>query len=115
MAGLAAGRLRAEVTFEEPIESQDGTTGEVTVFWQAIFESVRAEINERTVREAVGGGQMQETKAVTVTVRWRPGFDARQRIVWATSERTRVFAISGMLPDTETGRTWVEIPVVELL
>lgn len=114
MVGIAAGRLRHRVTFRQPVESQNGTTGEVTTAWQEIFVDVPAEVNERSAREAVAGGQVQATTSIVVTVRWRPGFDVRQRIEWDTSDRTRVFAIQGLLTDTETGRTWVEIPVVEL-
>jgi head-tail adaptor len=118
MVGLAAGRIgRHRVTFEEPVETQDGTTGAVEVLWQAVagFENVHAEINERSVRENVGGAQMQVTTSIVITVRWRPGFSAKQRIVWATGEQTRVFNISGLLTDTATARTWIEIPVVELV
>lgn len=115
MAGIAAGRLRHRINFEEPIETQDGTTGEVTIAWQTAFENVPAEINERVVRESVGDGQMQVTTSITITVRWRTGYNAKQRIVWLSPTGLRYFNMAGLLPDTETGRAWFEIPVVELI
>jgi head-tail adaptor len=111
--------FRHRVTFEEPNEVQDATSGAVELDtlepWRAVFENVPAAIEFRSVRENVGGAQMQVTTAITVTVRWRPGLDAKQRIVWATDAGTRWFNISGLVPDKQTNRTTVEIPVTELV
>lgn len=122
MVGIAAGRFRHAVSFEEPNEVQDPDSGAVEIVadssaptgWRTVFENVRAEVNERSVREAVGGGQIQVNTSIVVTVRWRPGFNAKQRIVWQSPNGERVFNIAGVLPDTATGRTFLEIPVVEL-
>jgi head-tail adaptor len=115
MVGIAAGRLNKRVTFEGEAETQDPTSGAIETAWLPIFENVPAEINFRSVRENVGGAQMQVTTAITITVRWRPGFDARQRIVWTVDGADRIFNIAGLLPDTQTTRTVIEIPVVELV
>ena len=116
MAGIAAGRLRHRVQFEAPTETQDTESGAVEVTaWEPVFENVPAEIVFRSVRENVGGAQMQVTTSITVTVRWRPELNAKQRIVWSTGEGDRIFNIAGWLPDTGTLRTFIEIPVVELV
>ena len=80
--------FRHRVTFQAPVESQDpvqrgGRDGE----WEPVFEDVPAAVEQRSVRESVGGAQMQVTTAITVTVRWRPGLNAKQRIVWQTRGR----------------------------
>ena len=115
MVGLAAGRLRHRVTFEAAVEAQDTSTGAVEVVWVPVFEDVPAEVMFRVVREAVGGGQIQVTTSIVITVRWRPGLNAKQRIVWQSSDGERVFNIAGTLPDTATARLFYEIPVVELV
>ena len=116
MVGIHAGRLRHRVTFQEPVEAQDTSTGAVEVIdWSPVFENVPAEIMFRVVREAVGGGQIQVTTSIVITVRWRPGFNAKQRIVWQSSDGERVFNIAGVLPDTATARIFLEIPVVEVV
>jgi SPP1 family predicted phage head-tail adaptor len=108
--------FRHRVTFQAPDEQQDTASGAVeTISWLSVFENVPAAVEQRSVRENVGGAQMQVTTAITVTVRWRPGLNAKQRIVWQTADGERVFNISGLVPDKYTNNSVVEIPVVELV
>jgi SPP1 family predicted phage head-tail adaptor len=104
--------FRHRVTFQEPDEEQDSQSGAVEVTsWTPVFEDVHAAVEQRSVRENVGGAQMQVTTSITVTVRWRPGLNAKQRIVWGE----RIFNISGLVPDKYTNNSIVEIPVTELV
>jgi SPP1 family predicted phage head-tail adaptor len=108
--------FRHRVTFQEPDEQQDPGSGAVEVTsWTPVFEDVPAAVEFRSVRENVGGAQMQVTTSITVTIRWRPGLNAKQRIVWQTADGARIFNISGLVPDKQTNRTTVEIPVTELV
>lgn len=111
--------FRHRVTFQAPNEVQSSYSGAVELDagtpWVPVFADVPAAVEQRTVRENVGGAQMQVTTAITITVRWRPGLNAKQRIVWQTADGERVFNISGVIPDKQTNRTTVEIPVVELV
>jgi SPP1 family predicted phage head-tail adaptor len=107
--------FRHRVTFQAPVETQDPYSGAVEVDWVTVTGQVPAAIEFRSVRESVGGAQMQVTTAITVTIRWRPGLDPKQRIVWSTTDGVRTFNISGTIPDKHTNRTTVEIPVVELV
>lgn len=113
--GIDAGRLRHRVTFQDPVEAQDTSTGAVEVIdWEDAFANVPAEIEFSTGRESVIAAQPQSMISALIRVRWRPGMNAKQRIVWATSAGTRLFNIAGVLPDDATGRTLLEIPVTEL-
>ena len=108
--------FRHRVTFQTPVESQDPYSGAVeTAEWEDVFADVPAHVEQRTVREMVGGAQMQVTTAITITVRWRPGLNAKQRIVWQSSDGERVFNILGTVPDKYTNNSIVEIPVTELV
>ena len=113
--GIAAGRLRHRVTFQDPIEAQDTSTGAVEVIdWEDTFPDVPAEIEWSSGRESIVSAQPQSVISGTIRVRWRPGMHAKQRIVWTTSAGTRLFNIAGVLPDDVSGRSFLEIPVVEL-
>ena len=108
--------FRHRVTFQAPVEEQNTNTGAVeNLSWEAVFENVPAAVEQRSVRENVGGAQMQVTTSITVSVRWRPGLNAKQRIVWQTADGDRVFNISGLIPDKYTNNAIVEIPVTELV
>ena len=109
---VAAGELRHRVTFQDPIEEQDPETGDIVVTgWTDTFPNVPAAIVYSTSREALYAAQVESQLVGVIIVRWRPGIHAKQRILHTTSEGTRVFNISGHLPDISTGRRFLTIPV----
>jgi SPP1 family predicted phage head-tail adaptor len=111
---LAAGRLRSVVTIQDPVELQSTESGDVeTVGWTDAFVNVRAELNFGNARELLAAAQVQSQLTAIVTLRWRPGLHAKQRLVWDDGGRLRYFNIAGVVPDKRTARTWVEIPVQE--
>ena len=57
--------FRHRITFQEPNETQDPYSGAVEVDWVTVFENVPAAIEFRSVREAVGGAQIQVTTAIS--------------------------------------------------
>lgn len=108
-----AGDLRHyQVTFQDPIEEQDATSGDVVVTgWTDTFVNVSAGIAWGSGRESLYGAQLASVMTAAIVVRWRPGIHAKQRIVCTTSEGRRIFNIAGYLPNRGSGRTFVTIPV----
>ena len=100
---LDAGRLRHRITIEQPTETQDATTGAVTVTWAPLWVNVPAEIVPRSGREFLAAQQMQAEVSTLITFRWRAGLDAKMRI----RHGTRIYNPSAFLPDPEAGREYV--------
>lgn len=101
-----AGRFRHRVTIEEATDIQDATTGEVVPSWAAVFSNVPAEIEPLSVKEFIGAQQVQSEIAVRITIRWRPGLNAKQRIRHGTT----IYLPAGMLADKKSGQDYVTIP-----
>jgi head-tail adaptor len=115
---LAAGRLRQVVQIQDPVEAQveagEAAEGDVeTTGWTTTHANVRAEIDFGSPREMLLAKQVQAVNAALLTLRWRPGLHAKQRIVWVDGGVTRIFNFAGAAPDRYTGRTYVTVPVVE--
>jgi SPP1 family predicted phage head-tail adaptor len=104
--GIEAGRLRHRVTFERRIDQQDSVTGGVTTVWSALFTDVPAAIEPLTARELIAAQAVQSKITARITVRYRNGLVATQRI----KHGTRIYNPEGIIPDRDSGLDFVTIP-----
>jgi SPP1 family predicted phage head-tail adaptor len=105
---LSAGKLRHRVSLESVTNTQDPTTGEVTQAWQSVGE-VSALIEPLSAREFVQSATNQAQVVARITIRYRTGVTAAMRVV----HRGKVYNIAGVLPDKESGREYLTLPVTE--
>lgn len=106
-----AGRLRHRVTIQDPSEAQDSSTGAVEfVGWIDTFADVPAEVDFLSGREYLAAAQIQSEDVAEITIRWRPGLHAKQRIVWAPSGvAARYFNITAPIPEGRGAREFVTL------
>lgn len=112
---IEPGRLRHVVDFERRVDVQDPTTGGITPTWVPVFTAVRAAIDPLSVREAIAAAKEQSSVVARLTVRYRPGLDAAQRIVHGTKccayyVGREIFNPAGFLRDADSGLEYVTIP-----
>lgn len=113
--GFDAGRLRHVVDFQKREDVQDETTGGITTTWSTVFSDVRAAIEPLSVREAIVAAKEQSSVTARITVRFRPGLDATQRIVHGTKccgyyVGHEIFNPQGFLRDKDSGLEYVTVP-----
>lgn len=104
---LNAGRLRHRVRIEQPIVSQDPTTGAVTEAWATVV-TVYAAIEPLSAREFVTAQSTQSQIAARIVIRYRPGMTANMRLIDETSGT--IYNPAGFLADPVTGRDYLTIP-----
>lgn len=111
--GFDAGRLRHVVDIEVRVDAQD-TSGAIESTWEPLFENVRAAIEPLSAREALAAAKEQSTVSARITVRYRPGMKAAQRIVHGTkccaSLGPEYWNPEGFLRDKDSGLEYVTIP-----
>ena len=97
---LAAGRLRHRINIDEPVFATDEASGaEELTDWQHVFENVPAEILFKGGSEYMAAAQVQDERRVEVTIRWRPGLEETQRVVWTPNlGKRRIFNVRAVLP-----------------
>jgi SPP1 family predicted phage head-tail adaptor len=100
---LDAGRLRHRITIEEPQESQDATTGAITVAWVALWSNVPAEIVPRSGKEFLAAQQLQAEVTTLITFRWRAGLTAKLRFVHGST----IYNPVALLHDPEAGIEYI--------
>lgn len=105
---LAAGRLRHRVRIEMLAESQ-ASNGAVSESWVTFADNVPAAIEPLSAREFIAAQQAQSEVTARIVIRYRPGVTAKMRIVHGG----RVYNIAGVLPDKESGREYLTMPVSE--
>ena len=99
---MEAGKLRYRIDIEKQLESQDETTGEVTVRWTKLFTNVPASIKPLSVRGYLAAQQVQAEVATEIQLRYRPGITAKMRV----RHGKMIYAIIGPpLPDANNMRT----------
>lgn len=111
-----AGNLRHRVTIErytflqdsagDPI--QDPVTGELRREWTTMA-TVWAEIAPLSAREFIASGASTSEVSARITLRWQSTFLPTDRIV----HNGKVYNPRGILPDVDSGREYVTIPVSE--
>lgn len=82
-------RLRHRVAVQEQVESQNSTTGAISISWQnvtlvdsTILSAVPAEVLTGSGKEMIEGGVRQGEIAARINMRWFPGLTQAMRIIW---------------------------------
>lgn len=104
---LSAGRLRHRVRLER-FDTSNDSNGDPVQEWDLVAE-VWAAIEPLSAREFVASQAMQSQVTARITIRWRDDVVAAMRIVHGA----KVYNIAGVLPDKESGREYLTLPVTE--
>lgn len=75
-------RFRHRVTIQEPVNTQDAVTGEVTVTWNAVRSNEPAEALMGPGREFNESGARQADTDARFTVRYFTGLTQAMRVLW---------------------------------
>lgn len=78
---MRAGRLRNRLVIERATNVQ-GTNGEITQSW-ATLATVWGEVKDLRGTELIEGQQAEATMSTKITMRYRTGIDAKDRVTWA--------------------------------
>lgn len=99
-------RLRHRVAIQEQVETQNTTTGAMSIAWENVMldsdtelSAVPAEVLTGAGREFDQAGAIQGEIAARINLRWFPGLTQSMRIVWDT----KIFNIRSIETDL-TGR-----------
>ena len=103
---MDAGRLRHRVDFQRRVNNQDPVTGEIAPQWVNLFTSVPAAIEPLNGKEFIAANAVQSEITTRITVRYRAGISATQRI----KHGAKIYNVYGALPDKDSGLTWLTIP-----
>lgn len=108
---LFAGTLRHRIAIQEPTETQDPNTGEITIVWNTVsgMSAVPAEIAPLSAKEFIAGQAIQSEIVARITIRYRAGITAKMRAVHGS----KIYNIRGVLQDPKTGIDWLTLPVSE--
>lgn len=85
---MLSNRLRHRVTIQEQIETQNSTTGAITVNWQTAIangvtlENVPAEVLTGAGKEMFQGEARQAEIVARINLRWFAGLTQKMRILW---------------------------------
>ena len=103
MTGLAAGRLRHRVTLRSPARTRDDY-GQEVAGWTDVA-TVRADVRHPSGKEAITAGAEVATTAASFRIRFRADVNAG----WRVLHRGALYDITAVLPDSESGRQWVDL------
>ena len=106
---LKAGNLRHSVTLQRKQQTQNPQTGALLTAWvtEAI---VWAAVEPLSAREFVAAQAVQSNVSVRITVRYRPGITSAMRLL----HDGKVYGITGVLADKDSGREYLTLPCSEL-
>ena len=106
---LQAGKLRHRVTIEDYVTVAD-SNGDTVSYWSEVAVGVAAAIEPLSAREFMQAQAMQSNVTARITLRYRAGIKATMRIVHGAD----MYEISGALPDKDSGREYLTVPVSKL-
>lgn len=99
---LPAGRLREQITIQQPVEAQDEHSGTLTT-WET-FAIARAEVKPLSGREFWAAQATQSETTTQMRIRYAPGITTKMRVVWREAE----YGIQSVIPDER----WREITLM---
>lgn len=111
-ATLSSGRLRHRIDIEQRTEYVD-TNGDTVKDWVPYLSNIAAEIVPLSAREFIESGARQSEVTARITIRYRPGIDAKMRCVHTAKGVRTVYNIVGILRDPGSGLRWLTLPVSE--
>lgn len=102
-----AGQYRHRVDIQDWTEVRDEETGGFTEAWVTVFSNVPARIADASGKEFVAAAAVQSEIISRITVRFRPGLKAKQRIL----HNGDIYNAHAWLRDQDSGRDYVFAPV----
>ncbi|MEG5661335.1 phage head closure protein [Enterobacter bugandensis] len=105
---MQAGKLRHQVTIQEPVMAQNPDTGAVNKTWRDVA-IVWAEVYPLSAREFIAAQASQGEITTRIMIRFRTGITRKHRIIF----RGSIYNIEGVLPDPESGREYLTLPCSE--
>jgi len=106
---LEAGRLRHRVTIQARTNTQDPITGESTIAWVDAWVNLAAAIEPLSAAELISAQAQRSEVTARMTIRSLAGLTATHRVL----HNGRVYNIAGVIPDPDSGREWITLPVSE--
>lgn len=106
MNTFQAGRLRHRVSLQRNQPTQDPVTGEIKDKWVEYVKSYAA-IEPLSARDFIAAQAGQSQVSARIVMRWRSDLLPTDRIVHGGT----AYKIVGILPDKDSGREYVTIPV----
>lgn len=106
---IPAGNLRHRVSIQRKQITQNPQTGAMTETWVDAWSNVPAAIEPLSAREFIAASAVQSEVTTRITIRYRAGVTASMRIL----HNDRIYNIQGVLPDPESGRSWLTLPCSE--
>ena len=106
---MQAGRLRHRVTLQRKQQTQNPQTGALLTTW-VTEATVWAAVEPLSAREFVAAQAVQSNVSVRITVRYRPDITAAMRLL----HDGKVYNITGVLADKDSGREYLTLPCSEL-
>lgn len=100
MSSLAP-RLRMRITIQSQTPEKDSDGDDSTV-WTNFLVDEPAEVIPFSGKEFIASQSAQSLVQGRMTIRWRPGIDESQRVLWDGA----IFNINAVLPDS-TNRRWL--------
>lgn len=106
---LAAGRFRHRITLQRDDPAQDPQSGHMHPRWVDVV-TVWARIEPLSGRQLIAAQAAQSDVSTRIIIRWRAGVTADMRV----AESDRVFHIASVVPDDQTGRSWLTLNCTDL-
>lgn len=115
---MQSGKLRHRVNFQAKLPGQDDY-GEPVQVYEDVWIDVPAAIESISGREAYAAQVINAEINAKITVRWRSGVSALQRITHQTAEQAAlsppeftIYDIVAPIPDSGSGRQWLTLFVI---
>lgn len=102
---MQAGKLRHQVTIQEPVTVQNPDIGAVNKTWRDVA-IVWAEVYPLSAREFIAAQASQGEITTRITIRFRTGITRKHRILF----RGAIYNIEGVLPDPKSGNEYLTLP-----
>lgn len=106
---IDAGRLRQRIDIQEPVYTQNATTGEMVQTWRTVHYGVPAAVEPLSVRDFIQSRSEQAEVNVRVMIRYRTGLKADMRIL----HRGKTYSVAGWFADKDSGLEYLTAPCSE--
>lgn len=103
---MRIGKLRHRVTIQRPGQTQDPETGELLPGWTEVA-TVWASVEPLSAKEFIAAQAGQSEVSARILMRARSDIEPTMRI----KHRGNIYNIHGGLPDPNSGRHWITLPV----
>lgn len=107
MPHMSSSKLRHYITIQAPTYEQNEQNGAMEITGWTTFAQVWAAIEPLSGRDLIAAQAQQSKITGRITIRWREGLSPEQRI----SYKGQIYSIEAILPDPDSGREWVTLPV----